>query len=293
MNRLTLSGHQSALPVIVDHCRACRLVWFDALESVQLDALGWVHLLRELQPGDADPPPAAVNTGSRCPICSAPLQPVHNRSRFGRFKVLECPKRHGHLHSRSGLLAERGLVRTLLGPERAALRNRRIDCLNCGAPSDGAGDTCSYCGSPRVVIDLPRLAHALQLRQHDFGPSPVAAGQLVTWTCRGCGMALDPTLAPRCPQCAYPLLAPSLHDITPLLDRAEAELRAVQRRPPAASPPRRPTRPRAWQESSLALMWRRFGPQLDWHEWLGGQHHTSWVPMLVVLVLLLLWLTWA
>jgi len=55
-------------------------------------------------------------------------------------------------------LAERGLVRPLLGPERKALREERhqITCFNCGAPADGAGDTCAYCHTALVVLDLPQ-----------------------------------------------------------------------------------------------------------------------------------------
>ena len=46
MQALQLPSHRP-LPVTVDHCAGCRLVWFDELESVQLDGMGWTRLLRE------------------------------------------------------------------------------------------------------------------------------------------------------------------------------------------------------------------------------------------------------
>jgi len=45
MRPLRLSSHRTR-PVTVDHCADCRLVWFDAFESVRLDGYGWVRLLR-------------------------------------------------------------------------------------------------------------------------------------------------------------------------------------------------------------------------------------------------------
>lgn len=235
MAHLRLSSHGHA-PADVDQCPACRLVWFDALESVQLDGMGWVRLLRELRPEGAPSLPPPAQAASPCPTCHDALRPVHNRTRFGRFQVLECPKRHGHLHSHSGLLAERGLVRPLLGPERRALaeERHRIDCLNCGAPSDGRSEDCAYCGSPLVVVDLPRLSQALRigLRRaegavEDTAVARPAPGRTMSWACRGCGSALDPSQHTHCPQCGHLVVAPTLLDITTLLDAAEADLKAA------------------------------------------------------------------
>lgn len=168
MSHLVLQGHQGK-DVIVDHCAPCRLVWFDALESVQLSGRGWVQALRELQRG-VRPEPAAQLL---CPSCHVALKSVHNATRYGRFPALECPQGHGHLHSHSGMLAERGLVRPLLGPERQALAKERrtLMCLNCGAACDGSSQRCSYCATPLMVIDLPRLAHALRQRPGTSGPT--------------------------------------------------------------------------------------------------------------------------
>ncbi|HSW24328.1 MAG TPA: zf-TFIIB domain-containing protein, partial [Burkholderiaceae bacterium] len=164
MQPLRLSSHQQQ-PVVVDHCPDCRLVWFDRFESVRLDGQGWVRLLREMQAGTERPLADARRARPGCPACAQPLKAVRNRTRFGLFAALECPERHGHLHSHSGLLAERGLVRPLGLAERRALaqERHRICCLNCGAPATRSDDNCSYCGTALVVIDLPRLSHSLRL----------------------------------------------------------------------------------------------------------------------------------
>lgn len=292
MAPLSLGGRMA--PVLVDHCTGCRLVWFDKLESVQLAGLGWVALLRELQhPGDGPAArlPAVTAQPPACPVCHTALKPVHNRTRFGRFPALECPRCGGHLHSHSGLLAERGLVRPLLPAERRALieEKRRLCCLNCGAPSEGRGEDCSYCTSPLVMIDLPRLAHALRLRpgRHEE-PSPAAEGLPLAWACRGCGAALDPSRQTACPQCTHAVVVPSLLDITPLLDAVEAELRgwahaAAAARTSARTSARKNRRTRDWSETGLGRIWHWLRPEASdpppLSEWLSG----------LLLVLVMLW----
>jgi DNA-directed RNA polymerase subunit RPC12/RpoP len=260
--------------VLVDHCGGCRLVWFDTLESVQLAGLGWVELLREMSRGElraaaapADSPaPAPRPAPLGCPVCAQPLKTVHNRTRWGRFPMQECATGHGHLQTDAGLLAERGLVRTLLPPERSALRasQRVLHCLSCGARVQGedladassatGNDSCSYCASPLLVVDLPRLAHALRQRGVAGEHTPPAGGAPLRWPCQACGHTLDPTRAAACPQCGAGVLAPAISDLLPLLDAAEHELRAVANHPPRTRPPR--LAQRTWRDTQLARLWR-------------------------------------
>jgi len=228
MRALALSTHRPQ-PVTVDHCPDCRLVWFDDLESVQLDGLGWVRLLREMEHGARRPLADAQVARPGCPVCAAPLRPVQNRSRFGLFSALECPRQHGHLHSHSGVLAERGLVRPLGAAERQALAQERhaLHCLNCGGAAASGDHACSWCGTALVVLDLPRLAHSLRLRLDGMGPSPQGLGRHTAWACRGCGSALDPGRETQCSHCGHLVVAFDLPDIEPLLDAAEAELGAA------------------------------------------------------------------
>ena len=243
MAHLALQGH-GAMPVVIDHCASCRWLWFDALESVNLSGLGWVRLLRELQRSAPAEPAGPRPDALACPVCQSPLKPVHNQTRYGRFPALECPQRHGHLHSHSGVLAERGLVRPLLPPERHALatEQRQLHCFNCGASCDGQSESCRYCASPLLVIDLPRLADALLRKPGDEGGSPLPHGVPLAWSCRSCGQALDPSRQSVCPQCGHAVVVPSLIDLTPLLTAIETMLRQaeVAARPYRVKPPRGP-----------------------------------------------------
>ncbi len=281
MAALVLSSH-TGRSVTVDHCGPCRQIWFEQFESVALDARGWIRLLRQLEAGAARPvaEPAAAASGAplACPACQAALKPVFNQSRFGRFTALECPQHHGHLHGQAGVLAERGLVRPLLGPERKALQEerQRITCFNCGAPADGHDDRCAYCRSPLVVLDLPRLAQSLRARVVDEGVAPAVPGQALPWRCRSCGTSLDPATDAQCPQCGHLVVSIDLPDLEPLLAAAEAALDA---------PWPRPTEPRP---SAPATARRRLGegaygpPRLDRRpdEILGqaerNSHATDW-----------------
>ena len=263
MAHLILAGHQDKL-VEIDHCGACRLVWFDSLESVQLAGLGWVGLLRCLQQGGGLALPPAKAGPLACPVCAQALKTVQNRSRFGAFAALECPRGHGHLHSHGGLLAERGLVRTLLPAERKALlaRSHHLDCLNCGAPADGEQDDCRHCGSPLVLMDLPRLAHALSRSPHGDEPSPQARGLALHWSCVACGSPLHPNREASCPGCGQPAVAASLLDLTPLLAEAETLLAdaATERLLKAARARQqhleRPPRQRDWRDTQFARLHR-------------------------------------
>lgn len=260
MAQRRLHAH-SGRPVMVDHCAPCRLVWFDALESVQLSGLGWVELLRELTRDEAfDRTPQRPPTMA-CPVCSEPLKPVHNRSRWGRFPALECPRRHGHLHSDAGALAERGLVRTLLPAERGAIRaqQRVLHCFGCGAAADGDGENCGWCASPLLVIDLPRLAHSLRQRGPGGDAMPRADGTPLRWPCRSCGTALDPSRTAACPQCGTGVIAPALSDLKPMLDAVEPGLRSAAHHPP--KPKRHVPVRRGWRETTLARILDWFRPR--------------------------------
>jgi hypothetical protein len=281
MRHLRLPTH-GVRPVTLDHCLACRLVWFDELESVQLDDLGWVRLLRELHAGDGLPLVQAVAARRGCPRCDEGLKVVRNRTRFGLFAALECPRGHGHLHGHSGLLAERGLVRPLGVAERQALAAERqaLLCLNCGGPAAAGDDRCSWCGTALVVIDLPRLAHALRLRSSGMGDSPREQGRHVAWACHGCGAPLDPGRDTQCPHCEHLVVAQGLPEIVPLLDAAEAELAAA-----AAARAQRLARYPSQQPEALARA--QAEPAADGPRRIERDTVLGWLPLLALLLLAL------
>jgi hypothetical protein len=281
MQHLELPTH-GVRPVQLDHCQPCRLVWFDALESVQLDDLGWVRLLRELQRSDGLPLAQALLARRTCPRCTEPLKVVRNRTRFGLFAALECTQGHGHLHGHSGLLAERGLVRPLGVAERQALaaEGQALHCLNCGGPAAAGEDRCSWCGTALVVIDLPRLAHALRLRASGMAESPRQPGQRVAWACHGCGASLDPGRETQCSHCEHLVVAQGLPDIAPLLDQAASQLEAA-----AAERAQRLSRYASQQPEALALA--RAARADTAHEPAArssGDALIAWLPLLALLL---------
>jgi len=255
-----LAGHYGR-EVLVDRCGPCRLVWFDTLESVNLAPRGWLGLLRGLQQAPATEAPWDGRPLA-CPVCAAALKPVHNLSRFGRFAALECPNGHGHLQSFALLLAERGLVRPLLPPERAALATARraLHCLNCGAPVAARDEACSHCGSPLVMIDLPRLVAALL--EAPGQPLPAPQGRLAAWHCAGCGQALDPTAAEACGRCGQLVVVPTLAELRDFFEAIEAEHwkreQPVARQALRRKPPREREGRDAWRETGFARIWRWF-----------------------------------
>lgn len=220
MQVLSLTGRGNAW-VEVDHCDACRLAWFEPLEFDMLAPRGWVELLSRMARAAAD---AAGREGAppearACPRCQAGLRAEPQATSFGRHVVHPCPRGHGQAQRDGALLASRGLFRPLLLAERVALatEKRQLHCLPCGAPLDGRAEHCAFCGSPATVIDLPRLAGALGLRDRQRSPDDAP---LLRWACHGCGSPLDATRDTACPQCRHPVLAPSLDDLTQLLAAA-------------------------------------------------------------------------
>lgn len=281
MATIRLPSHRP-LPVLADHCVDCRLVWFDAMESIQLDGLGWTRLLRAMEAGRQRALPAVGDTRPACLQCHQPLRLVHNRTRFGRFSVLECPQGHGHLQSHTGLLAERGLVRPLGQAERRALRLERhpLHCFNCGGPAQEGVDDCPWCGTPLVVVDLPRLTHSLRLRlDRTFGASPDAVGHRQPWPCRGCGAPLDATQETACGHCGHLVVAHELPDLLPLLESAEADLSAAAQAAPArGTEPGRPAQA-AHAESNAPIRTRRSRP-------LGrAARMQAWLPLWTLVLL--------
>jgi hypothetical protein len=253
MQLLALAGHYGR-QVVIDLCNPCRLVWFDTLESVNLSQRGWLQLLRALQgAGATDTPWTGQPLG--CPVCRTALQPVHNQTRFARFAAIECQAgSHGHLQSYALLLAERGLVRPMLPPERAALAagTGPAGCLNCGAPLDGRADACSHCASPLVVIDLPRLAAALRDRPGD--PLPRPDGRLAAWHCAGCGQAVDPSAAADCRACGQLVPVPALAELGPLLQACESQAWARSQPPAPALRPRAARDADPWRSTSFGRL---------------------------------------
>jgi hypothetical protein len=221
MRRQALDAHYERR-VEVDLCLDCRLVWFDERESLRLSGLGWVELLGTLQHDAASLAPWAGKPLG-CARCRRPLQAQANQTRYGRFVSNRCAAGHGTLQSEALLLAERGLVREPTAHERGAVAAEHRDwlCLNCGGLIAADASRCSFCTTPVLMYDLPRLADSL--RPHAAYRANVEQGRLEAWACRACGQVLDPTRDAACAQCGHPVLALDTADLRPVLAHLEQE----------------------------------------------------------------------
>lgn len=163
MRPLRLAAHYGR-SVEIDHCPACRLIWFDSDESLALSREGLLQIfvaIREAA-GAATRP---MTDRLRCPRCVAVLQTTHNLTRYGKTIHLRCPAGHGHAVTHSRFLAEKGLLRPLTESDLATPRAELISvaCVNCGAALDAIKDCrCPFCQSPVVVLDIPRALQALE-----------------------------------------------------------------------------------------------------------------------------------
>ena len=261
LKEVKLEGHYGQ-SVSADVCGNCHLVWFDAFESVRLSGLGWIGLLREMM---ATPRAAqTVSPKMSCVRCHGALKAVRNLTRFGRTAALECPRGHGYTQGFALLLAERGLVRTLTTRDLAALQKEKMQpsCLNCGAPvsqvpTELSGQTpeCSYCETPLMLFDLPRLTQALLVR-HGEAITVNEPRQQLAMACAGCGKPLDATQDTRCEICDHVVMIPSLARVKPLLDQIEPMLRDVL-----------PRQARPWGEKLQRM--RGDASATQWHRFMG------------------------
>ncbi len=213
MEAAVLAGHYGRT-VEVDLCAGCHLVWFDSVEPARLSGPGMLELIGRM----AEAQRLAHRTldpQAGCPRCHGPLKRVHNRTRWGRSLHLECAAGHGTSQSFAEFLAEKGLLRPLGATERELLRRRgeALACVNCGAALDASDEACRWCGSVPSLIDVARLAAALDpegaTERHAVH---AAVAQRTARQCLACGSALPPETALQCPQCGATLAASRLSD---------------------------------------------------------------------------------
>lgn len=229
---LRLSGHYGQA-VELDLCPACHLVWFDSIESARLGGPALLELIGAMAAAQSlahEPLKPAL----ACARCRGPVHEVHNRTRFGQSRQLECRARHGAYQSFAQFLAERGLTRpmTATDRQRAHQRTGGLGCLNCGgtiAPTDTA---CTWCGSVPALVDVARLARALD-PEGALAPQPVhrVGEQRSTVSCAACGAAQGDAGAWRCEHCAATLAAPALAEAHQALQALAPALQAHARKP--------------------------------------------------------------
>ncbi len=203
---LALAGHYGR-SVELDVCAPCHLVWFDQTETARLAGPGLLELIGAMAQAQTLAH-EVLRADARCPRCSGALKTVHNRSRWGASLLLECKRQHGAYQSFAQFLQEKGLLRAMSSADRAQLMQRdgRIDCVNCGAALGGGDASCRFCGSVPSLLDVARLARALD-------PEGALAAQPVHTTqarqdalqCAACGAAQPVDAALSCVQCGATL----------------------------------------------------------------------------------------
>lgn len=299
MQRLALAGHYGRV-VELDLCGPCHLVWFDQVESANLNGPALLELIGAMAAAQVLPH-RLLRPDARCARCSGALKTVHNRTRFGPSLMLECVRRHGAHQTFAEFLSEKGLLRPMSRIDRATLlaERGRIDCVNCGAALDKDATSCPFCTSVPSLLDVARLARALD-PEGALEAQPVhgVAARQAAMQCAACGAALPEGQAMSCAQCGATLAISRLadaheqvHTLGPALRAQAAKPRpeVVKRRLDAlaADIPRR----REWVAKVEAETREQRGH--DWGTWdfenlVGGGTN----PLRAVLIALAIWFVW-
>lgn len=149
--------------VEVDLCPACRGLWFDTFESLQLTPAATLALLRAAAAldGPAERPPT---TAPACPRCRKRLAETRDLQRTTRFSYWRCPGGHGRFTPLVQFMREKDYVRPLAPAEIERVRSHigTVRCSGCGAPVDlGRQPACGYCGAPVEVINPQAVREAI------------------------------------------------------------------------------------------------------------------------------------
>jgi hypothetical protein len=161
MEAMTFDGHLG-LPVAVDICRACQVLWFDPREDLRLAPASTLQVFQII----AKQAQASVATASSaapvCPRCGLRLLQTHDQQHATKFEYLRCARGHGRLITFVNFLLEKDFIRPLSPEQIDELRQRKIQvisCSKCGAPVDlTQGPTCAHCGASLSMLDVSRMA---------------------------------------------------------------------------------------------------------------------------------------
>jgi predicted nucleic acid-binding Zn ribbon protein/Zn-finger nucleic acid-binding protein len=299
MQRLVLPGHYGH-QVEIDLCAGCHLVWFDLTETARLTGAALLDLIGTMARAQTLPH-ELLRADARCVRCSSRLKTVHNRTRWGESLQLECLNRHGAYQSFAQFLQEKGLLRPMSGIDRAQLLQRagQIHCVNCGAAIGADDERCSHCQSVPSLLDVARLARALD-PEGAIEPQAVHATQAhqAAMQCAACGAALPLGQSLGCAQCGATLAVNRLADAHERVGALGPALRAHAHRPSPAVVKRRlealgadlPRR-REWAAKMEAEARQAHGDDGGEFEW-GSLLELKTNPLRAVLLALTIWFVW-
>ena len=232
MRCLALPGHYGR-GVELDVCAGCHLVWFDLTETARLTGPALLELIGQMAESQSLPH-EVLRKDAGCARCRSALKTVHNRSRWGESLQLECLARHGAYQSFSQFLQEKVLLRPMSGIDRARLlqQNGSIDCVNCGAAIGADDERCRYCRSVASLLDVARLARALD-PEGALAPQVVhgLAAEQTALQCGACGAALPVGQSLDCATCGATLAINRLADAHARVAALASALRAHAAKP--------------------------------------------------------------
>lgn len=177
-----LFSSRYGIPLEVDVCSACQVLWFDNRESSQLSPRGVLDLFDRIHGHEEDarlPLKASLN----CPRCATTLQDGVDVVSSGRYITYRCPMQHGRVATFTSFLIEKGFVRQMTPVEVRDLARKVavIHCFSCGSPVDIRKDAaCPFCRSPFSLLDPTAVEKAVEKYKADLAsPDPVViAGKL-------------------------------------------------------------------------------------------------------------------
>ena len=299
MQRITLPSHYG-LPVELDLCAPCHLVWFDSTEGARLGGPALLALIGQMAQAQGQPH-EVLRPEVRCPRCSRGVSVVHNQTRWGQSLQLAClANRHGAYQSFAEFLQEKGLLRPMSLADRNQLlaSTGRIDCVNCGAAVGLHDELCPYCRSVPNLLDVARLAQALD-PEGALAPQAVhqASAQQAAMQCGACGAALPPGQSLDCATCGATLAINRLADAHARVEALAPALRAHALKPAPEVVKRRldaldtdlPRR-REWVTDMQADTRQnsRLDEEFDW----GSLFSSGTNPVRAVFIALAIWFAW-
>lgn len=206
-----LAGHYGKT-VEIDLCGPCHLVWFDQVEQARLSGPGLLDLVGAMASAQSLPH-RSLGAHLACLRCGRPTRTVHNQTRWGRSQQFECPQRDGAWQTFGQFLGERGLLRPMGSADRARAlaRDGALHCVSCGGTLGQADTACPWCSAAPALVDVARLARALDpegaTRDHAVHRSGATSTVL---SCAACGAAQGADAGWSCQQCGATLTATGL-----------------------------------------------------------------------------------
>jgi uncharacterized Zn finger protein (UPF0148 family) len=229
-----LPGHYGK-SVEIDLCGPCHLVWFDSIEQARLSGPGLLELIGSMAQAQSLPH-HTLGGGIGCLRCGRATRVVHNQTRWGRSQQLECPQRDGAWQTFGQFLGERGLLRPMSSADRARAlaRDGALHCVSCGGALGQADITCPWCSAAPALVDVARLARALDpegaTQDHAVHRSGATA---TTLSCAACGAPQGADAGWSCPQCGATLTATGLAEAHRQVQAIGPALKAHTSRPSA------------------------------------------------------------